>query len=184
MSSEPGLTVPAAVEEPRGAREIAEMTRRVLEAAFNDGDFSVVRETTAADAVTHDPSLPRELEGMRGPEPFVQQVSTYRAAFPDLRFRVEDTIAEGDRVAVRWRAEGTHQAELRGLAPTGIHGSTTGITISRWQNGKAAEFWVEWDNLGLARQIGAAPPEGSFGERIATAAQQLIAIRMRRTSGG
>ena len=183
MSSEPGLAG-AAVEEPRGAREFAELTRRALETAFNQGDFSLVRETTAADAVTHDPSLPPELQGMRGPEPFVQQVSKYRAAFPDLRFRVEDTIAEGDKVAVRWRAEGTHQAELRGLAPTGVRGSTTGMSISRWEDGKAVEFWVEWDNLGLARQIGAAPPEGSVGERIATAAQQLIARRMRRRSGG
>lgn len=184
MSSEPILAGPATEEGPRGTREIADLTRRALEAAFNRGDFSVVRETTAADAVTHDPSLPRELQGMRGPEPFVQQVSKYRAAFPDLRFRVEDTIAEGDKVAVRWGAEGTHQAELRGLAPTGVQASTTGMSISRWEDGKAVEFWVEWDNLGLARQLGAAPAEGSLGERVATAAQQLIARRKRRSSAG
>ena len=184
MSSEPGLAGATAVAEPQGAREIAELTRRGLEAAFNRGDFSIIRDTTAADAVTHDPSLPRALQGMRGPEPFVQQVSKYRAAFPDLRFSVEDTIAEGDRVAVRWRAEGTHEGELQGLAPTNVHSFTTGISISRWQNGKAVEFWVEWDNLGLARKIGAAPAEGSVAERLATAAQQVIARKMRRSSGG
>jgi predicted ester cyclase len=184
MSIEPGLSDGVATEEPQSARDRADATRRGLEAAFNHGDFSGVREFTSSDAISHDPTMSRALQAMRGVEPFVRQVSTYRDAFPDLRFEVEDTIAEGDRVAVRWRAEGTHRGRLQGLAPTGVHASTTGISINRWQGGKAVESWVQWDNLGLARQIGAAPAEGSVPERLATAAQQLIARRMRRRTGG
>ncbi len=182
MSSEPGLVGGAALDEPSRGRGFADMTRHGLEMAFNQGDFSGVREMTAPDAVTHDPSLPQQLQGMRGPEPFVQQVSKYRAAFPDLRFRVEDTIAEGDKVAVRWSAEGTHRGELQGLAPTGVSASTTGISINRWHDGKVVESWVAWDNLGLARQLGAAPPEGSLAERLATMAQRMMAKRRRGRS--
>lgn len=183
MSFEPRLSDGVA-EAPQGARERADATVRGLEAAFNHGDFSGVREFTSPDAISHEPTMSRSLQGMRGPEPFVRQVSTYRDAFPDLRFVVEDTIAEGERVVVRWRAEGTHRGPLQGLAPTGVSASTTGTSISRWQGGKVVESWVQWDNLGLARQIGAAPPEGSVSERLAAAAQQLIARRMRRRSAG
>ncbi len=184
MSSEPGLVGGAAVEEAPRGRGFADMTRRLLEMAFNHGDFSGVREMTAPDAVTHDPSLPRQLQEMRGPEPFVQQVSKYRAAFPDLRFSVDDIIVEGDRVAVRWSAEGTHRGELQGLAPTGVRASSTGISINRWDNGKVVESWVAWDNLGLARQLGAAPPEGSLAERLATMAQRMMVKWRRGRSGG
>lgn len=184
MSSEPGLSGGVTVDEAPRGRQFAELTRRGLEIAFNQGDFSGVREMTAPDAMTHDPSMPQHLQEMRGPEPFVQQVSKYRVAFPDLRFSVDDIIVEGDRVAVRWSAEGTHRGELQGLAPTGVRASTTGISINRWEGGKVVESWVAWDNLGLARQLGAAPPEGSIAERLATMAQHLVAKRMLGRSGG
>ena len=184
MSSEPSITGGVATAEPSTARDRAEANRRALEAAFNRGDFEPVRALTSDQAVSHDPSLPPDLQALRGPEPFIRQVTTYRAAFPDLEFVIEDTIAEGERVAVRWSAHGTHRGRLRGFAPTGVRATSTGISISRWKGGRIAEVWVEWDNLGLARQIGAAPPEGSLPDRLATGAQQLVARWRRRRSGG
>jgi hypothetical protein len=56
----------------------------------------------------------------------------------------------------------------------------TGISIDLWKDGKVIETWSEWDNLGLARQLGAAPPEGSTGEKIGRAMQRLVARWMRR----
>ena len=183
MSSEPSISGGVATAEPSTARDRAEANRQALDAAFNRGDFRLVREMTSTEAVTHDPSLPPDLRALTGPEPFIRQVSTYRAAFPDLRFVVEDSIAEDERVALRWSAEGTHRGSLRGFSPTGVRSTTTGISISRWEGGRIAEVWVEWDNLGLARQIGAAPPEGSLPDRLATGAQQLVARWLRRRSG-
>jgi predicted ester cyclase len=104
----------------------------------------------------------------------------YRAAFPDVRMIVDDVIASDEKVVLRWHSEGTHRGELAGLAPTGVHGSTTGISIDRWQDGKIVEAWAEWDNMGLARQLGAAPPEGSVGEKIGLGLQRLVARWMRR----
>ena len=108
----------------------------------------------------------------------------YRAAFPDVRIAVDDVIAADDKVVLRWHSEGTHRGELAGLAPTGAHASVTGISIDRWQGGKVVESWTEWDNLGLARQLGAAPPEGSVGEKIGTGLQRLMARRMRKKNQG
>ncbi len=106
----------------------------------------------------------------------------YRQAFPDLRLIIDDVIAADDNVVVRWHAEGTHRGELEGLAPTGTRASVTGIGIGRWEDGKLVEAWTEWDNLGLARQLGAAPPEGSVGEKIGVGVQRLAARRMRKKS--
>jgi predicted ester cyclase len=104
----------------------------------------------------------------------------YRAAFPDVKITIDDVIASGDKVALRWHSEGTHRGELEGLAPTGARGSVTGISIDHWKDGKVVESWTEWDNLGLARQLGAAPPEGSAGEKLGLAMQRLLARRMRK----
>jgi hypothetical protein len=60
----------------------------------------------------------------------------------------------------------------------------TGISIDQWKDGKVVETWTEWDNLGLARQLGAAPPEGSRGEKLGMALQRLSARRMRKRNHG
>lgn len=163
-----------------GQLDPAEGSRRLLEESFNNGDFSLVDQLVSPDAVNHDPAEPAHMRGLRGPEVVRRTVQMYRAAFPDVRMAVDDVIAAGDKVVLRWHSEGTHRGELEGLAPTGAHGSVTGISIDRWKDGKVVETWTEWDNLGLARQLGAAPPEGSIGERLGMAMQRLMARRMRK----
>jgi len=68
--------------------------------------------------------------------------------------------------------------------PTDKRASATGITLYQWRGGKVVEAWTQWDNLGLARQLGAAPPEGSMGERLGSAIQRLAARRMRKKHAG
>lgn len=159
--------------------ELAAKSRRLLE-AFSSGDDSVADELLDPQAIGHDPATPAAMQSLRGPELFKRTVSMYRTAFPDLSMVVEDVMADGDKVAVRWRSEGTHQGELEGLAPTGKRVSVTGITIDQWRDGKLVETWTQWDNLGLARELGAAPPEGSIGERLGLGVQHLAARRMRK----
>lgn len=158
----------------------AEESRRLLEETFNNGDFALVDQLIAPDAVNHDPAEPAHMRGLRGPEVLRRTVQMYRAAFPDVRMTVDDVIAAGDKVVLRWHSEGTHRGELEGLAPTGARGSVTGISIDKWKDGKVVESWTQWDNLGLARQLGAAPPEGSMGEKLGMAVQRLMAARMRK----
>jgi steroid delta-isomerase-like uncharacterized protein len=163
--------------------ENAAASKRIIEEGFNKGNLDVGDELIAPDAVSHDPAEPPELRSLRGPAAFKSIVQMYRAAFPDLRITIEDTISEGDRVAMRWRSDGTHRGDLAGLAPTGVKATATGMSIDRFENGKVVETWSEWDNLGLARQLGAAPPEGSRGERMGTMMQHFAARRMRRRAG-
>jgi steroid delta-isomerase-like uncharacterized protein len=167
-----------------GPGDLSQASRRLLEQSFNEGDFDLIDQLVAPEAVNHDPATPPQMRDLRGPEGLKRTVSMYRAAFPDVRITVDDVIAADDKVVLRWHSEGTHHGELAGLAPTGAHGSVTGISIDRWNDGKIVEAWSEWDNLGLARQLGAAPPEGSVGEKIGMGVQRLMARWMRRKNPG
>jgi steroid delta-isomerase-like uncharacterized protein len=167
-----------------GSRDHSEASRRLLEQSFNVGNFDLIDQLVAPAAVNHDPAVPAQMRALRGAEMLKSTARMYRAAFPDLRLVVDDVIAADDKVVLRWHSEGTHLGELAGLAPTGARGSVTGISIDLWKDGKIVETWTEWDNLGLARQLGAAPPEGSIGEKIGMALQRLIARWMRKKNQG
>jgi predicted ester cyclase len=165
---------------PTTAAEMAAASRRLLEEGFNAGRVDLVDALVAPEAINHDPAEPAAIRAMRGPAVFKRTISMYRAAFPDVHVTVDDVIAAEDKVVLRWHSEGTHHGALEGLAPTRVHGRVTGISIDKWSGGKIVESWSEWDNLGLARQLGAAPPEGSMGEKLGIHVQHLMARRMRK----
>jgi steroid delta-isomerase-like uncharacterized protein len=169
-----------AADAAAATADLADASRRLLEESFNTGNFDLIDQLVSPEALQHDAALPSQMRDLRGPDGVKRTVTMYRAAFPDVQMTVDDVIASGDKVALRWHSEGTHRGELAGLAPTGVHGSVTGMSIDRWQDGKIVEVWAEWDNMGLARQLGAAPPEGSIGEKIGMGLQRLMARWMRR----
>ena len=111
-----------------------------------------LQEVYADDIVMHEPD-----EDVRGIEGLAQFVSMMRSALPDLRITIEDDMSEGDKVVTRWIAQGTHQGELMGAAPTGNQVTATGITIHRIEEDKIVEEWSNWDALGVMHQIGAVP---------------------------
>ena len=131
------------------------LTRRSWE-IVSEGNLDTLEdalaEVYADDIVLHEPD-----EDIRGIEGLKQFVCMIRSAIPDLRITLEDDIAEGEKVVSRWRAQGTHQGELMGIAPTGNKVMITGITIHRIEEGKIVEEWENWDALGLMQQIGAIP---------------------------
>ena len=68
---------------------------------------------------------------------------------PSKRGKVNNQIAEGDKVVMRFTSKGTREGEFIGIAPTGKQVSWTGITIDRIEDGKIVESWADWDLLGL-----------------------------------
>jgi predicted ester cyclase len=129
------------------------IVRRLFEEPWK-GNLSVVDELAASEYIGHDPALP---EPLRGPEGIKEFVSTYLVAFPDARIQVEEQLAEGELVATRWSARGTHEGELMDIEPTGKEVTVTGLTISRLEGGKVVEEFQNWDFSGMLRQIEAAP---------------------------
>lgn len=80
-----------------------------------------------------------------------------QAAFPNYQLTVEDMVAEGDKVAVRFRVRGVHRGALMGIAPTGREVVTEGIIIYRIANGRITEHWLQVDMPSVFQQLGAAP---------------------------
>jgi steroid delta-isomerase-like uncharacterized protein len=117
------------------------------------GNFAVLEEVVAKEIVAHGPGFP----DIKGHATFLQSVQSFRTAFPDVQGTVEDVLAEGDRVVVRWTEQGTHQGEYAGIAATGKAMQWTGISIYRLAEGQIVEMWVQMDHLGLLRQLGAIP---------------------------
>lgn len=156
-------------------------SRRFFEEAFSQGKLEVLDEIASPDYQDHDPQNP--FAETRGPQGARDLISMYRKAFPDVKMTVEEVIAEGDNVVVRWSARGTHSGELMGMAPTGKQVEVSGITIDRYVDGKSVEGWTNWDTLGLMQQIGAAPARGSVGEKVGIQVQRLTARRFRRKAG-
>ena len=128
------------------------VVRRWVE-AFNEGNLDAVDELLTDSYVRHDPNSPE----VRGPAEEKELIGMYRAAFPDLRFTVEDMVAEDDRVATRLGISATHKGELLGIPPTENRLSLTAMEIYRLKDGKIEEQWVNMDTLGMMQQIGAIP---------------------------
>lgn len=84
------------------------------------------------------------------------------SAFPDIRFTIEEMVAEGDKVVYRASARGTHKGEFMGIAPTGKQVTFTSIVISSIVNGKFQEDWESLDGIYVLQQLGVIPQAGSM----------------------
>jgi steroid delta-isomerase-like uncharacterized protein len=127
-----------------------QVCRRLIEEAVNRGNLAVVDTLVGPNYVYHGPG---GLE-LRGPEGFKQLITLYRTAFPDLRMTIDDIIAEGDRVVLRWTGHGTHRGDLTGIAPTGRTVTISGIIVSQLFGGKIVEDFESFDEVALLRQLG------------------------------
>jgi steroid delta-isomerase-like uncharacterized protein len=127
---------------------------QALDAIWNQGKLEILDEIVANNYVRHDPAFPGEV---RGPEGFKQYVLAMSTPFPDARISIEDVIAEGDRLALRWTFQGKHSGEFMGIPASGKELTLTGISIIRMEGGKIVEGWDGYDALGMLRQLGAAP---------------------------
>jgi predicted ester cyclase len=78
------------------------------------------------------------------------------AAFPDLRFTIEDQLVQGDQAAFRWRAAGTHTGPLGPVPATGKTISVEGLIIDRMAGAKVQERWEQWDQSSMLQQLGLA----------------------------
>jgi len=74
-------------------------------------------------------------------------------AFPDARFRVEDQVISGDKVAARISLAGTHRGAWSGIQPTNRRIQVSEMFICRVKRQRLTECWQEWDELGLRRQL-------------------------------
>ena len=109
-------------------------------------------------AKTHALSAPMMTGAAVGPAAYRQHIEGFFNAFPDLKFTVNDTISEKDKLVVEWTITGTHKGEFLGVAATKRKISINGITINQIADGKIIESTASWDGLNLLRQFGVEIP--------------------------
>ena len=121
---------------------------------LNVGDIDGFGEQLADDFVEHEetPGLAPTKAGV------LDFFRMYRAAFPDLRFNVEDALPSGDKVVMRGTASGTHEGEFMGIPPTGKSVDVQLIDIIRFaDDGLAHEHWGLFDAMTMMQQLGLVP---------------------------
>ena len=134
------------------AEECKMLVQRYI-AAISTGDLGALDEIIATDFIDHN-GFPGQTPGREGAKELVR---VYRTAFPDVRWTIEDQIAEENKVTTRWVARGTHLGNLFGVGPTGRRVEVEGIGIDWVRDGRLAEGWLSFDQFGLLHQIGALP---------------------------
>lgn len=115
------------------------LVRRWVEGVLGWGELELADDLFVPGYVLHDPSFPSDVHG---PEGVRLYAATYRSAFPDIRFAVEDQVSEGETVATRWTARGTHRGEFLGITPTYDEVAVSGIEFDRVVAGRIDEAWV------------------------------------------
>lgn len=131
------------------------IVEQIVEELWNQGRIGVIDELYAPDYADRSSGLPPGISPDReGQKQFAQ---AFRGAFPDLIGTTEDLIAEGDKVVLRWSAQGTHEGDFMGIPPTGRRISISGTSVYRIAGGKVAEEWTQGDMLGLMTQLGVVP---------------------------
>ena len=142
-------------EREMSVEENKAIVRRYFEEE-NKKNVAVVDELITANFVGHGAGG----QEVHGPEGLKQLWTTLFTGFPDYHATVEDLIAEGDKIVVRYTNWGTHNGEYLDTAPTGKQVTWTGMLIFRIVGGKVIEGWRETDALSLMQQIGAIPTPG------------------------
>ncbi len=128
-------------------QENREAVRRFFGEFMNEQKLGSVEDYVTRDWDYHDPSTP-PLHGYEGARQLVRTVAA--GGFPDMKFKIDDIVAEGDRVAVRYLFTGTHQA-------TGRKVSASGCGIFRIEDGRVAETWAVFDVMSVQKQLGIVP---------------------------
>lgn len=78
-------------------------------------------------------------------------------AFDDVKTSIEDLLADGDRVVVRWNTSGRHIGDYGKVTATGKTITMSGIDIFRLENGRVVECWSMWDGIDVFDQLGVLP---------------------------
>ena len=115
------------------------VVRRFYDDCMNHGNLASVEAVIAPQFVDHSYNL----RGLTAVQQFIQES---HQRFSDLHFTIEELIAEGSLVAVRWRGQGRHQS--------GKSVQWTGMGFYQLQDGKITDHWANVDQLGLRQQLG------------------------------
>jgi steroid delta-isomerase-like uncharacterized protein len=131
------------------------LERRWFKAFDNGKDavMAVIDELYSNDFVLHS-ATGEDMHGLKATKKYMDEIFS---AFPDIHMKLDDAVAEGDKVAVRFTVTGTHKGKFMGAPATNEKMTMWSIQIDRIANGKFVEGWERTDTLGIMQQLGLIP---------------------------
>jgi steroid delta-isomerase-like uncharacterized protein len=147
-----------------------QIVHRFMDEGWSQGKTNVATELLANNCRFHDEVFPHLTSGA---ENLRRHIESCRAGFPDLKFTIDDTIAERDEVVAHWTAQGTHKGQFLGMPATNKKASVSGTSIYRLENGKIVESWANWNLMSMMEQlgVGSAPQEQTSKQNAGAKAQ-------------
>ena len=133
-----------------------ETTERIWELINND-DLDGLDDVLAEEVVLRQPGE----EEIRGIDGYKETIQTYKKSFPDMTADVHEMFVDGDVVVTHYTSSGTHEGAFEGIEATGNTVEIPGMTINRFEDGKAVEDINYWDNLDFFAQLGVLEPPTS-----------------------
>ena len=133
------------------ATDNKQIAHKFMEECWNKGNLNAISEFVALNCRYHDPVFTHLASGSAN---IRSHIENCRRGFPDMRFTIDDTIAEGNEVVHHWTVTGTHKGQFLGLAPTNRKATVSGTSIFRIHNAKIAEQWSDWNLMSLMEQLG------------------------------
>lgn len=132
-------------------------TQETAAGLLNSGNVDAFVDTLfAVDAVDHDPA-DGQGPGREGFRTFFRTLTT---AFPDAHLEPAVTVVDEDKIAFAYTLTGTHRGDFNGVPASGRRIEIRGLQIGRFEDGQIVERWGSSDELGILKQIGAAPGGG------------------------
>jgi steroid delta-isomerase-like uncharacterized protein len=138
-------------QQNQSPEENKHVVQRFVEECWNQGNLNKASELLADQVRFHDPVFPNMNPGIQN---IKNHIEVSRKAFPDLKFIIEDTIAERNEVVVHWKAQGTHKGQFLGMQPTNRKVIVDGTSIYRLEGSKIAEAYANWNLASMMQQLG------------------------------
>jgi predicted ester cyclase len=116
--------------------------------ALNHKDWDGIRRLCSPDYIHHAPRVPTaDLAA------YIDTAGRMFDAFPDMRATVHQLVAEGEYVATRYTARGTHTGDFYSVKPTGRTVTLPVIGILHIIGDTITEGWFEFDTAEIYHQI-------------------------------
>jgi steroid delta-isomerase-like uncharacterized protein len=127
------------------------LVRRWFEQVWNQKKEAAIDEMFSRRAKAY--GFPEPDSVVAGPEEFKRLHRDFCGAFPDLHVTLDDVVAEGDVVAVRWHVDATHKGDHLGFPASGRKASLTGSSFLIIGQGQILDGWNQMDMTALFRRL-------------------------------
>lgn len=152
---------------PQTEAQIKEFEQEFVDEVWNGDNYDFIEETHSPDYAGHWFDIDGEDVDQDGLKAFIREA---HAGFSDFEMTVEFMLVEDDMGVTGFTVSGTHDGEFMGIPATDNVGSTPGIMVHRFEDGKVVEAWAVWDALGQLQQLGVVPESFTLASFLETGA--------------